>query len=137
MKEMGVSPESLIVFMSELSFVILNRYPYVSGHVMVVPSRHTGDLAGLSPEEFSDMMAVMRLSTLVIDEAFKPQGLNIGMNLGKAAGAGIEDHLHIHIVPRWSGDTNFMPVIAETKVIPESLEETYARILEHFNKTKL
>ncbi|MBM4389297.1 MAG: HIT domain-containing protein, partial [Deltaproteobacteria bacterium] len=100
MKEIGVSPESLIVFMSEFSFVILNRYPYVSGHVMVVPLRHTGDIAGLSPEEFTDMMAVMRLSASVVGEAFKPQGLNIGMNLGKAAGAGIEDHLHVHIVPR-------------------------------------
>jgi ATP adenylyltransferase len=109
-------------------FVLLNLYPYNSGHLMVAPYEHTGDFAHLNAETAAEMTAVTQRSVDALDKAYQPHAFNIGMNLGRAAGAGVPDHLHAHVVPRWSGDTNFMPIVAETKVLPESLDQTYDRI---------
>ncbi len=125
--------EHLVVTRSELSFVIMNKYPYNAGHIMVVPNRHVGDPVELSDEEQLDMFKLVNLSLQALRRALKPDGFNLGMNLSRTAGAGIDDHIHIHIVPRWNGDTNFMPVIADTKVISEAIEETYEKIKKVFN----
>ncbi len=109
-------------------FVILNLYPYNNGHLMVVPNRHISALADLSPDEQAGLMAMASLAELALTEAYHPQGINVGINLGKAAGAGIENHLHLHLVPRWAGDTNFMSAIGETRVLPEELGQTAARL---------
>ena len=116
---------NFILHRAELAYVILNAFPYSNGHLMVAPYRHTGDLLDLTAEELSAMMAETRLCTRLLTAAMSPQGFNIGMNIGRVAGAGIADHLHLHIVPRWSGDTNFMPVIGETKVLPQALAESF------------
>lgn len=118
-------PENFILHRSPLAFVILNAYPYNNGHLMVVPYSHRGSLSELRDEELAELMLLTRLCVEVLDEAVHPDGYNIGMNLGAAAGAGIADHLHIHIVPRWQGDTNFMASIADVKVVPQSLSATY------------
>lgn len=125
---------SLVLYRSEHCFVMMNRYPYNNGHLMVAPYRHTGLLEALGPEEVADLMAVLKRSVKALKEAFSPHGFNLGANLGKVAGAGVEDHLHFHIVPRWEGDTNYMPVISSTRVIPEHLERTYERLLPFFGK---
>ena len=122
---MGVSPESLVVFKSSRSYVILNKYPYNNGHLMVVPYRHVSRLDELSGEELAEMMLLVRASVRALERAYRPHGFNVGINLGEAAGAGIADHLHIHIVPRWVGDTNYMTITAGTKVLPQSLEESW------------
>ena len=109
-------------------FALLNKYPYTGGHLMVVPYKHTPDLHGLTDEEMSDLMKLVRRCQDALTAVMKPHGFNIGINLGKIAGAGIEGHLHVHIVPRWSGDTNFMPVIANTMVLPEALTELAAKL---------
>ncbi|MFH1017581.1 MAG: HIT domain-containing protein [Pseudomonadota bacterium] len=124
--------KNLILARSRHAFVIMNKYPYNSGHLMVVPYRHTSELSALPDEVLTDMHLLIRDSIEALKEGLKPQGFNVGMNLGEAGGAGIRDHLHYHVVPRWNGDTNYMPVIGETKVLPESLEETYARLVEAF-----
>lgn len=124
----------LVVFRGERSYVILNLYPYNNGHLMVVPDRHLGALEALTPDEQTELMRLTRLSEMVLNEAYKPQGINVGINLGKAAGAGIENHLHIHLVPRWSGDTNFMTAVGETRVLPEDLTATAARLRPIFAK---
>lgn len=124
---------SRVVWRSASSFVILNIYPYNAGHVMVAPAAHTGDLDALDAGALADLMALVQLSVRAIKLAYSPQGINLGMNLGRAAGAGLEDHLHFHLVPRWNGDTNFMPVLAETKVISEHLARTYERLREAFS----
>jgi len=118
----------LVVFRGEHSYVILNLYPYNNGHLMVVPDRHLSTLEALTPDEQTELMRLTRLSEMALNEAYKPQGINVGINLGKAAGAGIENHLHIHLVPRWSGDTNFMTAVGETRVLPEDLTATAARL---------
>ena len=118
----------LTVFRGRFSFVILNLYPYNNGHLMVVPNRHLNALAALNPDEQAEMMSLTRLSEMALTETYHPQGINVGINLGKAAGAGIENHLHIHLVPRWAGDTNFMTAIGETRVLPEDLRQTAARL---------
>jgi ATP adenylyltransferase len=118
--------QNLIPYRGSHCFVILNYYPYNNGHLMVVPYRHVGELAKLTAEEQQEMMALIVHSTRALDLALKPQGFNIGFNLGKAAGAGVEDHLHCHIVPRWLGDTNYMPILGHTKVVPDALENTCA-----------
>ena len=123
---------NLIVARSAHGFVILNRFPYNNGHVMVVPRRHTGDLLALPEPEYADLEALLRTSVAVLREVYQPEGLNVGMNLGQCAGAGIADHLHHHVVPRWSGDTNFMPVLADTKVMIEHLDESWRRIRDGF-----
>ena len=110
------------------AFVILNIYPYNTGHLMVAPYRHTADLESLGAEEGLEGFGLLRRSVEALKGAFDPHGFNIGMNLGRVAGAGIPDHLHFHVVPRWGGDTNFMPVLSDTKVLPEMLDETYAKL---------
>ena len=117
--------ENLILWRGELTFIILNAYPYSNGHLMVTPYTHTANLDELSDDEMLEMMATTRRSVNLLKEALKPDGFNIGINMGRVAGAGIADHVHIHVVPRWSGDTNFMPVLADTRVIPESLNVVY------------
>ena len=111
-----------------MSAVFLNRFPYNNGHVMVVSYRHTADLLSLTTEEQAEMMRLTQFCVQVLKEAINPDAFNIGMNLGRTAGAGIADHLHMHVVPRWNGDTNFMPVIGETKVLPDALLPGYDKI---------
>lgn len=120
--------ENLILARGEYTFTILNAFPYNTGHIMVVPYRHVPDLEGLNASEMLEIMQTARRVLAVLKEVYHPDGFNLGMNLGRAAGAGIADHLHLHIVPRWNGDTNFMPVLSDVKVVPESLEETYRRL---------
>ncbi len=128
------SKENLVVFFSEHSFVVLNKFPYNNGHIMIVPKKHVDSPEKLLKEEYADLCELLNLSLKVIKTVYSPQGCNIGMNLGKVAGAGIDDHIHYHLVPRWNGDTNFMPVFTEVKVIPEHIETSYGRILEGFKK---
>ncbi len=108
--------------------MLLNLYPYNSGHLMVAPYVHTGDLARLERDVAAEMMHVTQRCVAVLERAYAPEAFNVGLNLGKPAGAGLPDHLHVHVVPRWNGDTNFMPVVANTKVLPESLDQTYDRL---------
>ncbi|HUT73253.1 MAG TPA: HIT domain-containing protein [Armatimonadota bacterium] len=117
-----------IVHRGDLAYTILNAYPYSSGHLMIAPYRHTGDLLALSEGELCAITVETRLGTRLLAAAMAPQGFNIGLNLGRAAGAGIADHLHVHVVPRWSGDTNFMPVIGDTRVLPQALDDTYGAL---------
>lgn len=126
-------PEKLwVVHKSSLSFVILNIYPYNAGHVMVAPMKHTGNVEDLSEEEGKDLFKLIQKTVTAIKKAYQPKGINIGMNLGRAAGAGLEDHMHFHIVPRWFGDTNFMPVTAGTKVLSELLDQTFTKLKNAF-----
>jgi len=124
----GVSESSGIFVVTSHSFGILNAYPYGSGHVLVLPRRHTGDLDSLSDEEAADFFALLRRTTSALQRAYAPDGMNVGFNLGRAAGAGIPQHLHGHVLPRWSGDTNFMTSLGETRVLPESLAHTWQKI---------
>ncbi|ASJ14273.1 HIT family protein [Thermococcus radiotolerans] len=117
--------ERLILYRGKHCFIIMNNYPYNPGHVMIAPYRHVGRWEDLTDYELLEMMQLSQLMIKALKKTMKPQGFNMGVNLGRVAGAGIDDHVHLHIVPRWNGDTNFMPVIADTKVIPESLEEAY------------
>jgi ATP adenylyltransferase len=119
---------NLIVYRAERVFAVLNLFPYNTGHVLVAPYGHEGDLTALERETAAELMQVTRTIVGALREEYRPDAFNLGMNLGRPAGAGVPDHLHMHIVPRWTGDTNFMPVLAETKVLPESLEQTYARV---------
>ncbi len=116
--------EDMMIFRGQQVFVILNRFPYNSGHLMVAPYRHVGDIAELTTEEQSELMSMTIRAKQTLDRLMNPQGFNIGFNLGLAAGAGVADHIHLHIVPRWNGDTNFMPVIGDTRVVPEALVQT-------------
>ncbi len=118
----------LIVHRAAHAFIMLNQFPYNSGHVMVVPYRHAARLDALTDDEAGALVTVTALAVRALEAALAPQGFNIGLNLGRAAGAGVEDHLHVHVVPRWVGDTNFMPVLAATKVLPQHLAETYDRL---------
>lgn len=120
--------DSLVVHVAPLNFVVMNLYPYNSGHVMVAPHRHVACLHDASAEELAEMMALARRLESVLSTAYRPDGLNVGMNLGKPAGAGVADHIHLHLVPRWTGDTNFMTVVAETRVIPEEPLAAAARL---------
>ncbi len=120
--------ENLILFRGEFCFVIMNLFPYNNGHLMVLPIRHFADIADLSESEQAEMFCLMQRNVASIRKVMKPHGFNIGFNLGQAAGAGIADHLHLHIVPRWTGDTNFMPVLGNTRVVSEAIEETYRKL---------
>ena len=120
--------DNLILYRGERNFIILNNYPYNPGHLMVAPYRHVAHLEELSPEELYEHFDIVRRSIKALKEVLNPGGFNIGINIGKVAGAGVEGHIHTHIVPRWEGDTNFMPVIAETKVLPEALASTYDKL---------
>jgi ATP adenylyltransferase len=123
------APEpELVVHQGEGAFVLLNRFPYTSGHLMVVPNRHAGDLAELTEGEALEVHRLAVTAIAALTAEYRPDGHNLGWNLGRAAGAGIVDHVHLHVVPRWSGDTNFMPVLADVRVIPEALAETCVRL---------
>lgn len=119
-----------VVYRGEKAFIIMNLYPYNNGHVMVTPFRHVGSIEQMEDEELLEVMKLVRLSVKVISKVMKPDGFNIGVNIGRFAGAGIEDHVHFHVVPRWKGDTNFMTVVSDTRVLPETLEQTYRRLVE-------
>jgi len=123
---------NLILHRTERAMVLLNLYPYNSGHLLVAPYRHTGDLTALPSDAWADVLTLTQQAVAAVTAEYGPEGFNIGMNLGKAAGAGVPDHLHLHIVPRWNGDTNFMPITGQTKVLPESLEQTYRRLRVRF-----
>jgi ATP adenylyltransferase len=125
--------ENLVLGRSAHSFVMLNKFPYNNGHLMVIPRRHSADLAALPEPEFSDLHRLLAVSLTVLGQAYGPEGFNVGMNLGRIAGAGIAEHLHYHIVPRWGGDTNFMPVLAETKVMVEHLDSSFERLRSLFD----
>ena len=117
-----------VLWRGRYMFAVLNRYPYNPGHLMVAPNRHVGDLEELTAEESHELIEATTRSVAVLKEAMNAQGVNAGMNLGSAAGAGVPGHLHQHVLPRWNGDTNFMPTVAETKVLPELLADTYAKL---------
>ena len=114
------------------NFVVLNIYPYTSGHLMIVPFEHTADLPALAKETSDELMDLAKRAQGLLDETYHPHGFNLGMNLGNAAGAGVSDHLHLHVLPRWSGDANFMTTVGETRVIPEDLRSTYERLRGRF-----
>lgn len=120
--------ENLILLRGKNNFIILNLYPYNNGHLMIVPYKHTNDITNLSVEVLSEMMILLQVSIMALKEVMKPHGFNIGFNIGEVAGAGIAEHLHLHVVPRWTGDTNFIVVLGETKVIPEDLHTTYKKL---------
>lgn len=121
--------KNLLLWRGERAFIALNLYPYSNGHLMVAPYAHTGELESLDGETLKEMMLLVAKSIRALRRTMNPQGFNIGANLGRVAGAGVDDHVHIHIVPRWGGDTNFMPVLAETRMIPELLPQTYDGLL--------
>jgi ATP adenylyltransferase len=123
-----------VLYRGEKVFVTLNLYPYNNGHLMIIPYEHTSDLAELDAAAVAEMMQVTQMSIHVLREAFSPQGFNIGINMGAAAGAGIADHVHQHVVPRWGGDTNFLTTVGETRTIPEWIDQTYERLLPLFGK---
>jgi ATP adenylyltransferase len=123
-------PDNLIVFRGSKAFVMLNRFPYTSGHLMVVPYEHRPSLDLLETDSRSDIMNLAAKALQVLVTLYSPQGFNLGMNIGNAAGAGISEHVHLHVVPRWVGDTNFMSSVSQTRVLPELLEETYRRVKE-------
>ncbi len=123
--------ENLILFQSDYAFVIMNKFPYNSGHLMAVPKRHCTNIDQLSDEELQELSRLLKASTQVLKGCLHPHGFNIGMNIGKVGGAG-EKHIHFHIVPRWNGDVNFMPVLSETRIIPEYLEKTYLELHSAF-----
>jgi len=125
---------NLILLRGEHTFIILNAFPYSNGHLMVTPYRHTDLLDDLSDAEMLEMMVFTRRAVNLLTAAFRPDGFNIGINMGRVAGAGIADHVHIHVVPRWNGDTNFMPVLGDVRVIPESLAAVYDRLKERLNE---
>jgi ATP adenylyltransferase len=125
---------SLVVHTSPLCFVVMNLYPYNAGHLMISPRRHLARLQDLSPQELQELMQLAQRAEVVLGETHRPEGLNVGINLGRTAGAGVEGHLHLHVVPRWRGDTNFMTVTGETRVIPEDPLATAARLRPLFAK---
>lgn len=129
--------ERLILHLTPYSRVMLNKYPYNNGHLMVAPHRHTANLAELPEVEFTDLMFTLRQTIALLQQAMRPQGMNVGLNLGTPAGAGIADHLHWHAVPRWTGDTNFMPVVGAVRVMPQHLLDSYDRLLPYFTDGSL
>jgi ATP adenylyltransferase len=120
--------DSLIVHRGELCFVILNRFPYTNGHLMVAPYEHIAALPDLDAEPLAELMSLTQRAMRVLEDEYAPHGYNVGFNQGRVAGAGVEHHIHVHVVPRWGGDTNFMPVLADTRVMPQSLEDSYAAL---------
>jgi len=126
----GGEEGSLVVQRGERAFVVLNRYPYASGHLMIAPNRHEGEFGDLDAEEAAEVHRLAASGIGALAETMQPQGFNLGWNLGRVAGAGIVDHLHLHVVPRWAGDTNFMPVLADVKVLPEALQDTRRKLAD-------
>lgn len=129
----NLEAEPLVVHRGARAFVVLNKFPYNNGHLMVVPHRHVGRLAGLDAGDLSELMALTQLAERVLARVYAPHGFNMGLNLGTPAGAGIADHLHMHVIPRWNGDTNFMSVVGETRVLPEELPATAGRLRVAFH----
>lgn len=127
-------PENLVLKRDEQVLIVMNRYPYNSGHLMIAPLRHVGELDELEQSELLGVMDGSMKCIAALRAAYAPQGFNVGFNLGEAGGAGVPGHLHLHVVPRWTGDTNFMPVVGETKVLPEGLDQTYERLKGYFSQ---
>lgn len=127
--------DHLLLKRMDRCLVAMNRYPYNNGHLMVAPYRHVALMEDLQPDECADLMATVQESIRVLKKVLRPDGLNVGINLGKAAGAGLEEHLHIHIVPRWNGDTNFMPVLSDVRVMPQALWDSYDQLYPAFHPT--
>jgi len=128
---------NLILFRGDHCFVLLNKYPYNNGHLMVVPYMHTSTFDGLSDDVLFELIMMQKMSVDILKQALNPDGFNLGLNFGKVAGAGMESHMHLHIVPRWTGDTDSMPIIAEVRVMPEHLQETYTRLIKFFGKRQV
>ncbi len=128
--------QSLCVYKSQHSQVVLNKFPYNSGHLLIIPLKHYGDIFLLNKDEYSDLQNVLLLAMKAVSEIYKPNGFNVGLNHGASSGAGIPQHIHYHIVPRWHGDLNFFPLIADTKVVVESLEDSYEKFLNYFKNLK-
>jgi ATP adenylyltransferase len=126
----------LVLFSGRLSRVMMNKYPYINGHLLISPLRHHGQPDDLTEPELLDLMIKVRQSIGILRQVMKPEGFNVGLNLGQVAGAGVESHLHFHIVPRWNGDTNFVPVFADVRVIPEHFQETYEKLAPYFQALK-
>ena len=126
--------DSLLVFRGDLAYVVLNLYPYNSGHLMVVPYRHESTLAGLTRDEMTEVGVLTQLSERGLREAYQLEGINVGVNLGSSSGAGIEEHVHLHLVPRWNGDTNFMTIVGQTRVLPEEIASTAVRLRPIFER---
>jgi ATP adenylyltransferase len=126
--------ERLVLYNSPLTMVMMNKYPYNNGHLLVAPWKHVSGPEELSEDEMSDIMRMVNKSILILKQVMKPDGFNVGLNLGAAAGAGVESHLHFHVVPRWHGDTSFIAVFSEVRLIPEYLRQTYVKLLPHFKK---
>ena len=126
--------DSLVVFRGHTCFVILNKYPYNNGHLMVIPNRHVASLAGATEAELCELIDLARRAEIALSEAYGPHGLNMGINIGKPAGAGVLDHVHLHVVPRWNGDTNYMTVVGQTRVLPEELFKTADRLRPLFER---
>ena len=129
-----LSQENLLVHSTEHSYVVLNKFPYNNGHIMIVPKKHAENFNGLTEVEYRDLCDLLKLSLNVLNKVYNPQGCNVGINLGKVAGAGIDDHIHYHIVPRWNGDTNFMQIFTVVKVISEHIATTYDKIFKGFTE---
>lgn len=128
----GDDRERLVLCRLKHTYVVMNKFPYNNGHLLIVPNRHQGKLVEFSPEEQGEMMYLNAHSVEILMENLNAEGVNCGLNLGRAAGAGITDHLHVHVVPRWNGDTNFLPLISDTRSMPEYLEDTYDRLVDRF-----
>jgi ATP adenylyltransferase len=128
--------ERHILFWGETTLVLMNKFPYNNGHLLVAPVRHVPDLEPLTDKELSALLAMVRRSVAILKQVLNPEGFNVGLNLGKVAGAGVADHLHFHIVPRWNGDTNFMAVVGDLRVIPEHLDQTYERLVWCFQEVR-
>jgi ATP adenylyltransferase len=122
--------ETFIVWRGQTCFALLNLYPYTSGHLMVLPQRGVPKLTDLTDEEYHELWQGVRMGVTAVEAAYRPEGVNVGANLGRGAGAGIPDHLHVHVVPRWAGDTNFMTTVADARVVPEALSESWRRLVE-------
>jgi ATP adenylyltransferase len=127
--------DTLVIHRARFNFVILNRYPYTSGHLMIAPYRHVSRLQQADAEIVAEMMTLARLAERLIEECYRPQGINIGMNLGEAAGAGIEQHIHMHVLPRWFGDANFMTSVSNTRIIPEELAVSFSKLSKAFQES--
>ena len=135
-EKLGEDETRLILYAGPFSMVMMNRFPYINGHLLVAPIRHVAELESLSEDETLDLLGMVRRSIKVLKKVLSPEGFNVGLNLGKVAGAGVEEHLHFHVVPRWNGDTNYMTVLGEVRVIPEHILKSYRELLPYFREDK-
>ena len=135
LQEISEDKKNFVLYRGKSTFALLNIYPYNNGHIMIAPYAHVGNLSALAHDHIAELFQMAQLCEQILTQAVHPEGFNIGINVGKAAGAGVEDHLHVHIVPRWNGDTNYMTTVSNTRVIPQQLEETYQVLLPLFLKS--